>query len=239
MPKHKDFKRRARARMQKTGESYTTARQRLLEQRERRSPSKEISAAVAVMAPDPATLSRLAGIADAAIRTRTGRDWKGWVEALDALGARAMPHGDISALVSRTFEVGSWWAQAVTVGYERIHGLRAIGQRRGGHYEASKTKTVRAPIEALYRACADARQRGSWLKGVKPAVRSARKGKAIRLDWEDGTVAELNFIAKTSDRSLVNVTHRKLPDNAARERMKVFWGERLEALAAQLGRSSA
>ena len=84
-----------------------------------------------------------------AIKAKTGCTWERWVGALDYHGAEQMSHREIAALVSTKFKVGSWWTQTVTVGYERIKGLRARGQRRDGSYEA----TSRAPSTCRSRRC--------------------------------------------------------------------------------------
>ena len=48
------------------------------------------------------------------------------------------------------YKVPGWWAQTVTVGYERIKGLRAVGQRRDGTFEANKSRTFAVPLARLY-----------------------------------------------------------------------------------------
>ncbi len=70
MPKHKDLKRRVRARMQKTGESYTTARAQLLKKKQSSGATKK--------EPSPADYARLAGMSDDAVRARTGYTWERW-----------------------------------------------------------------------------------------------------------------------------------------------------------------
>lgn len=236
MTVNRDFKRLVRARMQKTGESYTSARARLLQRSPRRHPPSAPAAPVTVASPDPADYAKLAGMSDAAIKAKTGCNWKRWVDALDYHGARDMAHRDIAELVHTKFKVGDWWTQMVTVGYERIRGLRAIGQRRGGGFEASKSRTVSAPLSTLYRAFADARQRQRWLPNVQLTVRTAARNKGMRLGWDDGTLVQLYFVAKGRTKSQVAVQHTNLPDKDARERMKAFWGERLDALVAQVSK---
>jgi len=59
------------------------------------------------------------------------------VRLLDADNAAALPHREIAALVHEKHGVGSWWTQMVTVGYERLKGLRDRGQQRSGAYEVS------------------------------------------------------------------------------------------------------
>ena len=52
----------------------------------------------------------------------------------------------------------------VTVGYERVRGLRDKGQRRGGSYETSKSRTFAVPVETLFAAVAKAPKRKRWLR---------------------------------------------------------------------------
>src|SRR5690349_10074686 len=113
MPTNKDFKRLVRARMQKTGEAYTTARAQLLAKKR------------------PAALPRrdyaaLSGMSDTALKAKTGCTWERWVKALDRVEAHTWPHRKIAEYVNAKYKVPDWWAQMVTVGYERIKGLRAI-----------------------------------------------------------------------------------------------------------------
>ena len=87
---------------------------------------------------------------DAAIAAKTGRTWRQWVDALDADGAASMTHRDIAAMVHAKHHVGDWWAQTVTVGYERVKGLRERGQRRNGTVQ----KRPRAgPTTCRWRRC--------------------------------------------------------------------------------------
>ena len=171
-------------------------------------------------------------MSDATIKEKTGCTWERWVWALDRVGAHEWSHRAIADYVHEKYKVPGWWTQAVTVGYERIKGLRAIGQRRGGGYEASKSKVFAAPIGRLYRAFHDARTRRRWLGGVKLTVRTAIPDKSMRVTWPDGTSVELYFVAKGPAKSQVAVQHRKLADKASADRMKAWWAERLGALEA-------
>jgi hypothetical protein len=214
MPTHKDFKRLVRGRMQKTGESYTAARAHFLTKQQARAPE----------------YAKLAGLRDATLKAKTGCTWERWVKALDRVRAHTWPHGRIAAYVHEKYKVPGWWCQTVTVGYERIKGLRAIGQRRGGGFEASKSKTFAVPLARLYRAWSDARTRGRWLPEVDLTIRTATRDKSMRITWPDRTSVEVYFMAKGAAKSQLVVQHRKLPDHAAATRMKQSWGERLGAL---------
>ena len=216
MPRQKDLKRLVRSRMQKTGESYTASRSHLLKK--------------ANKSRSDAELAELAGMSNDAVRAKTDRTWKEWVQVLDSAGAMSMAHRDIAMYVDKEHDIPGWWAQTVTVGYERIRGLREIGQRRGGGYEVNKSKTVPVPLAKLYRAFSTARTRSRWLPGVKLTVRKANAEKSMRITWEDGTPVDAHFYAKGDRKSQVTIQHRGLAKKSDAEKMKKYWSERLAAL---------
>jgi len=217
----KDFKRLVRGRMQKTGESYTAARAQLRKQR----PSASIPA------PRPQDYARIAGKSDAIIAQRTGCNWERWVKALDRARAHTWTHREIAKYVSEKYRIPGWWAQSVTVGYERIKGLRAVGQRRDGSFEANKSKTFAVPVERLYHAFADRKERSRWLPDVDLTVRTAAPNKWMRVTWPDRSSLEIGFTPKGASKSQVALQHGKLPDRAAAAKMKEYWTGRLEELA--------
>jgi hypothetical protein len=228
MPRDKDRKRIIRARMKKTGESYTAARAHIISRADVKPP--------AARAVDHAAL---AGMSDAKVAAKTGRTWQEWVRALDADRAATMPHRGIAEIVHKKHGIGDWWAQTVTVGYERIKGLRERGQRRSGAYEAGKSRTFNIPVRALFDAWADPATRRRWLGGVDLVVRTATAPKSMRLQWPDGTLVIVGFIAKGPAKSVVAVTHTKLRDKAASDKAKAFWTDRLAALSSALAASAA
>jgi hypothetical protein len=218
MPAQKDLKRLVRARMRKTGESYTTARVQLLRKK-----------APPAAAPTP-DYGRLAGMSDAKIKEKTGCDWSRWVRSLDYHGADKLSHREIARLVHEKYKVDGWWSQSVTVGYERIKGLREIGQRRDGHYEANKSKTLPASVSAVFRAFKDARTRSRWLTQPDVTVRTAQRDKSMRLGWPDGTIVAVGFTPRGAGKAQVAIQHMKLTTRAQAIERKAFWADRLAAL---------
>ena len=240
MTTQKDFKRLVRGRMQKTGESYTSARATLLKGSKRIAHAEGNGASVTVAEPQPALkgpapadFSKIAGMSDEKIKEKTGCTWERWVWALDAVNAQAWPHGEIAEYVREKYKVPSWWTQAVTVGYERIRGLREKGQRRTGKWEASKSKTIDAAAGTVFKAFKQAKPRTAWLPN-RVVVRTAVPNKSVRLTWEDGTSVEVYLTPKGRSKSVVAVQHTKLESRAAVDRLKAFWAQRLDVLADQL-----
>ncbi|MEO8575817.1 MAG: hypothetical protein ABI556_03915 [Gemmatimonadales bacterium] len=229
MTQNKDLKRLVRARMKKTGEAYTTARAQLTRKSKGKTAAESAPVSLPTPKPNPKNYAELAGRSDAVIKGKTGCAWEKWVKSLDHHGAESMSHTDIARMVHEKWKVDGWWAQCVTVGYERIKGLRAKGQRRDGSYEAGKSKTFNVPVADLYDAWIDARKRKRWLEAdVK--VRTATAPKSMRLGWSDGSIIAVGFIAKGNDKSSVALAHTKLPDRETSDRFKKYWSDRLDAL---------
>lgn len=223
MTTHKDFKRLVRARMRKTGEAYTTARRMLISPR----PASPAAAAP----PAPADYEKLSGIKNAAVKAGTGCDWERWVHALDRVDAWTWPHREIAQYVRQKYKTPDWWTQTVTTGYERIKGLRAIGQRRGGGFEVHKSKVFGVPVATLYRAFSGARSRDAWLPGVTLKIRAATRNKSMRITWPDGTSVEAYFVPKGPKKSQLAIAHTRVPDAATAGQLKEFWTARLAVLA--------
>jgi hypothetical protein len=242
MTRQKSFKGRVRARMDKTSESYTTARRQLLAKAGAKPEPEATPAAQAVpevqvpLATAPAAAPVDAPGArrpysDQVIRANTGRTWDEWFALLDAWGAAGRPHPEIARRVVEEHGVGGWWAQGVTVAYEQARGLRAPGQRRGGLFEVSASRTVAVPVDRLYEAFADPDLRERWLPGAAVEVRRAQPAKSIRANWDDGsTRLVIAFTARGEAKSQVALVHERVPDAGTADKLKAFWRERMAAL---------
>ena len=229
MTTNKNFKRLVRARMSKTGESYTSARANVMTGGHKARPY-----GIEIIA--PIDYDKLAGMSSAKVKAATGCGWDKWVYVLDKAKAYDWSHREIVDYARKKYKTPDWWAQMVVVGYERIKGLRAIGQRRGGGFEATKSKTVPVPVDQLYKAWSNARTRAKWLPGVKYTVRTSQPNKSLRITWPDATNVEVGFYPKGAGKSFVAIAHTKLDGKADADERKKFWGERFAALATVLAK---
>lgn len=254
MTREKDLKRLVRVRMSKTGESYTAARAQVISKRSTRArarvaprpapivvqPAAAVAAAATpsaptkAAAPSPVQYAALAGMTDAAVKAKTGCTWDKWVRSLDYHGAAGMTHVEIARLVKAKYKTSSWWAQTVTVGYERIKGRRASGQRSDGKYHASKSRTFGVPVGTLFDAWANASKRRKWLGDLSVRVRTARRPKSIRIGWLDGSILAVDFVSKGKAKSSVTVDQVGLTSRDDLLRVKNEWGDRFDALGALL-----
>jgi hypothetical protein len=212
MTAHKSFKRLVRARMEKTGESYTAARTRLLAGDE----PQRISLATS----------------DATIRERTGRGWEEWFDLLDEWGAADKSHREIARWLAGQQGIHplAWNAQAIAGSYERARRGRKVGEHEDG-FTVTASKTVAVPIERLYAAFVDAGQRARWLPDAQLRERTTIEPRSARFDWgDDGSRLHVALTARGEAKSTAALTHERLADGAEAERMKAFWRERVAGL---------
>ena len=221
MTEHKSFKRLVRARMAKTGESYTAARAMLLR------------------ADEPRTTAgvRLA-TSDEKIRQRTGQGWEEWFARLDEWGAADRPHREIARWVADSLQIEplAWNAQAIASSYELARGRRVVGEKDDG-FAVTVSRTVAVPIEPLYDAVVNSSARRRWLPDGELVRRTATRPKSARFDWGDAqTRVNVTFLVKDEAKSTIALEHRRFPDAGEAERMKAYWRDRLQALKRELER---
>jgi len=227
MTVQKSFKRLVRARMAKTGESYTAARAQLL--------------AGADEGPADEAMPQLA-CSDERIRERTGKGWEEWFDLLDSWGAGEMGHTQIATRVAelRGIHVLGWDAQAVTTSFERARGKRAVGERIGGDgLVASASKTIAATAERVFMAFVDPSRRAGWLPDTVLSERTVSKPRIARFDVGDGTSRLLVTVdAKGPAKSTVTVEQSRLADADEREARKTYWRHALVTLKTELERDA-
>lgn len=228
MTRQKSFKRKVRTRMEKTNESYTAARRQLLAKAKGASPTT----------PSPIDsghdITANAGegqTSDETVRARTGRSLTEWFALLDHWGASNRKHPDIAKWLTAEHSVTGWWAQSITVAYERARGMRAPLQQSHGLFGVSSSKTVGVSVERLFGAFMDPALREKWLLGESLEVTTAQPAKSIRAKWGDGgTRVAIGFYPKGDSKSQVALQHDRLSDAGVAKETKAFWTQRMDVL---------
>ncbi len=171
---------------------------------------------------------------DEVIENGSGKNWADWGNILDDWGAAEKSHTEIARHVAR-LGVDDWWAQSVTVGYERIKGLRAAGQGRDGLFEGSASKTFAVGADRLSAAWIEESERDTWLTPGTLTLRTVQEGKSARFDIvnENGILA-LYFTVKGTNKSTVQLQLDKLPSKEAAVEFRAIWKGRLADLARHL-----
>ena len=220
MTTDKARKRAVRSRMQKTGERYAAARRHVVHAGDQ-----------TALPPLPPRVAD-PGVSEAAITKGTGQGWDHWFRVLDDWGATSRNHTEIARYVNGEHGVDGWWAQSVTVGYERARGMRARNERPEG-FEVSVSKTLPIPAMDAWRAFVEPSRRARWLDlALRMRTGTRTMGRSARFDVPaEGTRVNVYLTPKGDDRTTVTVTHVKLDgaDDVAAHR--TAWKGRLDRLA--------
>ena len=218
MPTQKVFKGRVRARMTKTGESYTAARRQLLRK------ATEPEAPAETTQPDDLLTS------DDAMVRGSGSGHEAWFALLDGWAATEHSHTEIARWLQETHDVGGWWAQTITVDYERARGMRGRHEMADG-FSISVTRTIAVDAERALAAFTSPTVRHRWLPDAQMRQRPTRAALSARFDWSDPTSrVVVTVLPKGTDKTVVAVGHERLPDAETAERLKAAWREWLGVL---------
>jgi hypothetical protein len=270
MTRARALKQIIRARAAKTGERYTTARRHVLKNvagaahmEGRRRPVRGTPDAPATLnaartkvaaQPTPTPVAAKGSVSDAKAREKTGHGLDHWFAVLDQFGGVEKGHTASARHLHDDHGVPGWYAQGITVAYERARGARTLNQRMSGDYEVSVSKVVGGDTGAVVRAFTDPRQRAQWLATADPELSAAlaaalqarsSKGVVVRSDgqgrfrykWGTTTV-QFYLLPKPDGRTSVVVTHMKLPDGVTLESSRATWRAALASLARHVGSTS-
>ena len=215
MTKQESFKRRVRERMLHRGERYAVARAALIGKS-----ANDRNRRRWVSPPD---------VADQTVRSSTGRGWDDWCDVIEGWPGHNDGHGAIAVFLGEEHGLDGWWSQSVTVGYERITGLRLPYQRPDGTFTAGKSMTVDAEAGDLRALLLDDDARVDLFPGKTTRLRSKPTVKAIRIEIGPG-VASLSLDPRDDGRTKVAVSHEKLPTFDDVAEWRFYWDEWLGAL---------
>ena len=246
MTRARALKKVIRARAAKTGERYTTARRHVLAGITVEAPAApEPSAPAATERPAPRAVK--GGVSEARVREVTGHGLDHWFKVLDRFGAVQKGHTAAARHLAADHRIPGWYAQGITVAYERARGVRAVNQRCDGEYEVSVSKVLTAGTSDVVRALSDKTWRRRWTKAVEPQLvqalgdsldSPASKGVVVRPDGQgryrytwDGTIVQLYLYPKPGGKISLVVTNSKLADTATVEARRGQWRTALTELA--------
>ena len=178
-------------------------------------------------------------ISDDSVSKATGKRWSEWFSILDKAGAKKMVHLDVVRLIQKKHlgraKAGinvatrsGWWAQMVTVEYERERGLRSVNQNATGFLVAVH-KTASCSVVELQKKWNAILKTPAVKKKNLVRIPSKTKRAMLRYSSAVGGVVVM-FDARGSGKSRIMVEAIKLPNKAAVESARAFWKKVLHTL---------
>lgn len=166
-------------------------------------------------------------ISEEAVVKATGRVWDEWMALLEQCDAAKLNHTQIAALLQEEYEVTAWWAQTITVEYERMIGRREVGQNCTGTYQAGASKTLPGTMGTIYKAWLDYMKGKESLNDVPyeqaPTTSETEKWRYWRVALADGSKPVITITQKATGKVHLAVNHDKLNDTDAVAAWKTYW----------------
>ncbi len=195
------------------------------------------------------------GVGDEAVQAATGRGWEQWFELLDDAGALQWSHKQMVAFLVQQGLDKPWWQQMVSSTYERVRGLKQVGETADAGFQVGVQRSLPIGAEALWELLLSPQGLGIWLgarelpcergqryqaeDGTVGQVRTFKPVQRLRLTWqppylERHTTLQLTLSCprNTRTRTTLRFHHERLLDREQRELMRTRWRAVLDKLAA-------
>jgi uncharacterized protein YdhG (YjbR/CyaY superfamily) len=173
-------------------------------------------------------------LTDEAVKKATGKGWDKWFTILNQEKADKLKHKEIAKLLSGKYEVDGWWAQSITVEYERHLGKRQVGQVKDGTFQTAVSKTLPGNLDQVFKIWLDKVRNVKEFNSIplagKPVISKTEKWRYWRVDLQDGSRVTITVGTKTADKSILTMSNEKLNIREDIESWKAFWKDYLKKL---------
>lgn len=192
---------------------------------------------------------------DAHAKKDTGRTLKQWFEFLDKSDALKAGRREATNMLQAQGLKDEWWLVTIAVEYEATRGVvEKDGRPRG--YGICVTKTIDAPVKAVYAAWTDAKAMSRWFgrmntfeckdggrfesaDGDCGVFKRVRADKDLRFTWENPrrapmSLVDVAFAAKPKDKTGITLNHARIQSRPEADELRAAWGEALSALKEML-----
>lgn len=164
---------------------------------------------------------------DKSVHKATGKVWDEWMSELERIQAHKLSHKDLAAMLVADYDVSAWWAQTITVEYERFIGRREVGQSCEGDYQAGASKTLPGTMDEVLDAweefVAGKKSLNDDAYADTPNISKTEKWRYWRVNLQGGSKVNITITQKAPGKVGLAVNHEKLPDTDAVDAWKVFW----------------
>jgi|GEM_PF-929683 len=237
----KKLKKRARERAARTGESYTTALQHVVQKTER-SRNERTQAAAEVARKGPAK----GAVSEEKCIEKTGYGFDHWFAVLDHFGGVKQGHTASARHLREDHGVSAWYSQSITVIYGRARGMRELNQNRDGAYQVSVSRVLPVSVQEAVDAVQNAQGQAYWMEILPLDVIKALSEKLQNKSFQHKETAshirfrvesarfELRFTAKKDGRSTARVTATHLSGPEDVEEQRRVWRKALDHLRSLL-----
>ena len=194
----------------------------------------------------------MSNISDDAVKKSTGKVWKEWRKILSGLVSDDWSHKDIVALLRENYGISHWWAQTITVDYEKATGKRVTGQTYSAGFQIGVQTTVLLSKQEIWELLVSSEGIRTWLgdvegfdfsegtkyqteNGTIGEIRVLRPFHHVRLswkpkDWVKPSTLQIAVVSKAEGKTAVRIHQEKLANESVRNQMRDHWQNVLNKL---------
>lgn len=163
----------------------------------------------------------------AAIKKATGKSRDEWIALLTKIKAETLSHKEIAAKLYDDYNVKGWWAQMLTVEFERSIGRREVGQSCEGDFGTSVNKTLAGTMDSALsnwqKLVGDRREFDGVAFAHEPNITETLKWRYWRVSLADNSKININIMQKNPEKAAFSLQHEKLQNQNDIERWKKYW----------------
>lgn len=196
---------------------------------------------------------RAARISDAAVKQATGKTWQEWLLLLDLAEAEEKSNSGIVEIIAASGAVSPWWRQTIATHYRRARQHKVVGQTDGAGFEVGAQQTLPLSQMALWNVLTTPHGLTCWLgeasefaltvgakytlaDGTHGVIRLLNPPAQIRMtwqpvDWAAHSTLQIRLIAGGDEQTSLRIHQERLPNEAARLRMRQHWQSVLNTLS--------
>lgn len=192
------------------------------------------------------------GIKDSSVIKATGRSITDWVTTIQNSQKGDLSHREIAEFLSKEHGLTSWWAQEITVLYEKQTGKRVTGQTQSSGFQIGVSKTLPVKRDELWNIIITPKvfalivsdninpetiinQKRTSETGIEYKITTWESRSHMRMqwklpEWHSYSILQVRLAAQKSGRTVLTFHQEKMADESIREDMRLHWKEVLTKL---------
>jgi uncharacterized protein YndB with AHSA1/START domain len=182
--------------------------------------------------------------------------WKEWRKILSNVVSDDWSHKNIVSLLRKEYGISHWWAQTITIDYEKATGKRVTGQTYSAGFQIGVQTTVPLSKKKTWELLVSPEGIRTWLGDVKGfdfsegtkyqtengtvgEIRVLRPFHHVRLSWKpenwaESSTLQIAVVSKTEGKTALRIHHEKLTNEKVRNQMRAHWQNVLNKLKEKL-----
>lgn len=191
-------------------------------------------------------------IKDTSVMKATGKPLAHWFNTIENSKRGNLSHKEIANFLHKECGLTPWWAQEVTVLYEKSIGRRVTGQTQDSGFQVGISKTLPIRKEALWDIITspkgfalivgdetDAKnainQNQTSKTGIEYRITTYEAYSHMRMQWRlpewmDYSILQVRVIEQRSGNAALTFHQEKMASKKIREEMRQYWKDRFDRL---------